>query len=893
MAEEQELARIELVDIEREMREAYLDYAMSVITSRALPDVRDGLKPVQRRILYTMYDNGLRPDRPYRKSATTVGDVLGKYHPHGDSAVYDAMVRLAQPFSLRYPLVDGQGNFGSIDGDPAAAYRYTEARPASLAMEMLADIDKDTVDFGPNFDDSRSEPKVLPARVPNLLVNGASGIAVGMATNIPPHNLGEVCDVLIHMIDRYNDIDSITPEEIMGIMPGPDFPTGGMILGTDGILNAYATGRGRLIMRATAHFEEVQSGRTAIIITEIPYQLNKTTLVERIAELARHKRVEAIADLRDESDRDGMRIVIELKRGSAAPVVLNQLYKFSYLQMTFGVNVLALVDGQPRVLPIKRMFTYYIEHRREVVRRRTEFELEKARHRQHVLEGLRIALENLDAVIETIRRSSDASAARDALMARFGLSEIQSQAILDMQLRRLAALERQKIEDEYAEVTARIAFLEDLLGDALKILAVIREDLVDLKEKFGDGRRTVIIEGEFASLSDEDLVEQEDVLITLTERGYIKRVPVDTYRAQGRGGRGIIGAKTKGEDTLLDNFVASTRDRLLIFTDRGRVFQLPTYQIPDSSREAAGTPLANLIQIEGGERVTVALPVPAWQFERGRYLVMATRLGRMKRIALAAFDGVRPSGLIAIGLDEGDELRWAKVTNGDDEIIMVTRRAMALRFKESDVRPMGRAASGVMAIRLRKGDTVAGMDLVVPGADLFVITRRGHGKRTPLSEYGRRRRYTMGVLTLDARRLDELGEVADARVVEDGNEIAVITDQGITMKTKTDLISRMGRITRGVKVMNLDAGQSVASFAYLKDRAAPEGEPGEEGAPVLPQGEGVEEAGDGTVAAPYDDWDTTLADPDDDSWDSPPDTESEDDWDADEEDDADAEESDT
>jgi DNA gyrase subunit A len=672
---------------------------------------------------------------------------------------------------------------------------------------------------------------VLPSRIPNLLINGASGIAVGMATNIPPHNLAEVCDMLVHMIDRYDNIDDITPEEIMQIMPGPDFPTGGMILGTDGILNAYATGRGRLIMRATAHFEEVQSGRTAIIVTEIPFQLNKTTLVERIAELARHKRVEAIADLRDESDRDGMRIVIELKRGSAAPVVLNQLYKFSYLQMTFGVNTLALVDGEPRVLPIKRILTYYIEHRREVIRRRSEFELEKARHRQHVLEGLRIALEHLDAVIETIRRSSDASAARDALIERFGLTEIQAQAILDMQLRRLAALERQKIEDEYREVTARIAFLEDLLGDAMKILGVVRDDLLDLKETYGDRRRTVIIEGEFASLTDEDLVEQEEVLITLSERGYIKRVPADTYRAQRRGGRGIIGAKTKGEDSLRDNFVASTRDRLLFFTDRGRVFQLPAYQIPDSSREAAGTPLANLIQIEGGERVTVVLPLKAAQFEHGRYLVLATRLGRIKRTDLASFDGVRPSGLIAMGLDEGDELRWAKVTTGEDEIIMVTRRALSLRFKESDVRPMGRAASGVMAIRLRKGDEVAGMDLVLPDADLLIVTEKGYGKRTPLAEYPTRGRYTMGNLTMDARRLDELGEIADARVVEDGHEIALITDQGITMKTKTDHISRMGRITRGVRVMNLDEGQVVASFAYLKDEPSQDEPNGE--APLL------------------------------------------------------------
>jgi DNA gyrase subunit A len=810
--------RIELVDIDQEMRLAYLDYAMSVITARALPDVRDGLKPVQRRILYTMYDNGLRPDRPFKKSAATVGDVLGRFHPHGDSAVYDAMVRLAQDFSLRYLLVDGQGNFGSVDGDPAAAYRYTEARPTAMAMELLADIDMDTVDFRPNFDDSRTEPTVLPSRAPNLVINGASGIAVGMATNIPPHNLGEVVDALTYILDQFDRREQITPAELMAYVPGPDFPTGGMILGTDGVLNAYATGRGRVIMRATTHFEELDNGRLAIIVTEIPFQLNKTTLLERIAELARTKKIDGLADLRDESDRKGMRVVIELKRAAAGPVVLNQLFKFSQLQATFGVNMLALVDGEPRVLPLKRLLLAFLDHRRDVVRRRSEYELERARHRQHVLVGLMTAIDNLDEVIATIRGSSDASDARDQLMTRFELSEIQAQAILDMQLRRLAALERQKIQDEYRDVTERIAYLETLLGDEGLILNVVREELTALKTEFADPRRTIIVEGVAADITDEDLVEAEEVLITVTERGYIKRVPAETYRAQKRGGRGVIGAKAKGEDTIRDNFTANTRDRILFFTNRGRVFQLPAHLVPESSREAAGTPLVNLIQLDAGERVTVALPATEEQFRHGQFLVMATVLGRIKRTRLSHYDRVRPSGLIALNIEEGDELRWVEITHGEDELIFVTRRGRALRFRERDVRPMGRAAQGVMAIRLLKGDQVAAVDRVLPDADLLVITTGGYGKRTPLSEYPTRGRHTQGVLTLDVSRLDEIGEIAGARVVQDGHEIAVITDQGITMRTTTESISRYGRATRGVRIIRMDEGQRVASFAYLEDK---------------------------------------------------------------------------
>ena len=811
---------VKLVDIEKEMREAYLDYAMSVITARALPDVRDGLKPVQRRILYTMYDNGLRPDRPYRKSAATVGDVLGKYHPHGDSAVYDAMVRMAQDFSLRYPLVDGQGNFGSIDGDPAAAYRYTEARPDHLAMELLADIDKETVDFRPTFDDSRSEPVVLPAELPNLLVNGAAGIAVGMATNIPPYNLGEIADALIYFIDRHDEIYDITVEDLMRIVPGPDFPTGASIVGVDGIRNAYATGRGLVIMRATTHVEEIREGRQAIVVDEIPYQVNKSTLVERIAGLVRSKRIDTISDLRDETDREGIRIVIELKRGADPDTTLNQLMKYSQLQQTFGVNALALVDGQPRVLPLKRMLIHYLEHRQEVIRRRAEYELERARQRQHVLEGLRIALANLDDVIETIRQSADASEARENLMERFGLSEIQAQAILDMQLRRLAALEQQKIEDEYREVTERIAYLEALLADPKKILSVIRDDLVDLKERYGDERRTYILASASPDLSVEDLVEEEDVLITVTDRGYAKRVPADTYRAQHRGGRGIRGATTKRDDAVLANFVANTLDTLLFFTDRGRVFQLPAHRVPETSRESAGTALANLIQVDPDEGVTTALTVSRDRYQSGGYLIMATRKGRVKRTVLSHYTDVRPSGLIGINLEEGDTLRWAKATTGDDEIVIATRRGLALKFRESDVRPMGRVAAGVYGIRLREGDEVASMDIAVPGADLLVVTTGGYGKRTPLADYPLRSRYTQGVLTVDAKRLDEIGEIADARVVEDGNEVMVISDQGIVMRTLTDAISRMGRATRGVIVMRLDEGHEVASIAYVTDAPA-------------------------------------------------------------------------
>ncbi|MFN8423131.1 MAG: DNA gyrase subunit A [Anaerolineae bacterium] len=790
-----------------------------------------------------MYDSGLRPDRAYKKSAATVGDVLGKYHPHGDSSVYDAMVRMAQDFSMRYMLIDGQGNFGSVDGDRAAAYRYTEARPSRMAMELLADIDENTVDWRPNYDDSRQEPTVLPARIPNLLINGASGIAVGMATNIPPHNLSEVCDALVFCIDRWATLDDVTPEDLRAFVHGPDFPTGGQIVGHEGIASAYGTGRGRVIMRAKSAFEEIRGERIAIIVTEIPFQVNKSTLLERIAELARSKRIDTIHDLRDESDRDGMRIVIELKKGADPHSTLNRLLKYSQLQQTFGINTLALVDGQPTMLPLKRMLVHFLEHRREVIRRRSEHELERARQRQHILEGLLKAISALDEVIRTIRQADDVTAARDALMALLSISEVQAQAILDMQLRRLAALERHKIETEYAEITARIEFLLDLLAHPAKMLAVIRDDLVDIKATYGDARRTEIVAG-VGEFSEDDLVASEDVLVTLTDRGYIKRVPADTYRSQRRGGRGIIGARTRDEDALQHVILANTRDRLLFFTDRGRVYQLRAHHIPASSREAAGTPLINLIQIQSGEKVTVAMAAADWQFEHGNFLVMATRLGRIKRTVLSEYDGVRPSGLIAVNLDSDDSLDWVKITTGEDELIFVTRLGMALRFHERTVRPMGRAAGGVNAMRLKTGDVVTAVDLVKPEADLFVITTKGYGKRSPLGEYRSLGRYNQGVRTIDIGRLAEIGEIVDARVVEDGTELTVITDRGIIIRTSTDEISRMGRLTRGVRVIRLDSGQKVAAVAYMPGRAADDGEGDADG-----EADGEGEA-DGVVAVP-------------------------------------------
>ncbi len=807
-----DIGNVHSVDINKQMRSAYLDYAMSVIVARALPDARDGLKPVHRRILYAMYDMGIRATGSHKKSARIVGEVLGKYHPHGDSAVYEAMARMAQDFSLRYMLVDGQGNFGSIDGDSPAAMRYTEARMSRLAEEILVDIDKDTVDFTENFDGSLDEPSVLPARLPNLLLNGASGIAVGMATNIPPHNLGELVQALTFVIDHYNNPDEVTFEKLLTFVPGPDFPTGGVIVGGEGIRQAYSTGRGRIILRGKAIIEEMRGGRNRIVITEIPYQLNKTTLLERIATLARDGKLGAISDLRDESDRDGMRIIVELKRTAYPRKVLNQLYKYTPLQMTFGAQMLALVNGEPRLLSLKRALYHYVEHRLEVITRRTEYELTKARNRAHILEGLLIALNNIDAVIETIRQSANVDAAKERLITRFKLSDRQAQAILDMQLRRLAALERQKIEDEHRQLIELIAYLEGLQASPEKKLALIKEDLQELSEKYGDERRTLIAHDAESDLSDEDLIPDEAVLISITDRGYVKRVGAKTYRAQHRGGRGVIGHATREEDEVLILLPARTHDTVLFFSDRGKVYSERAYQIPDAGRTARGISIVNILSIAPGETITAAVAVR--NFESAEYCTMLTRQGRIKRVALSEFASVRPSGLIAISLNTNDELGWVRLTGGTQELIIVTARGQALRFIETKVRAMGRSAQGVIGIRLRAKDQVVGMEVVERGGDLLIITEKGYGKRTSLDEYTAKGRATMGNLTIDKNALGVVGLIVAARVVQPKEDlITLISAQGIVLRTKAESISQYSRATRGVQVMSMEEGDSVASIA--------------------------------------------------------------------------------
>jgi len=808
-----DIGTIQQVDINGQMRAAYLDYAMSVIVSRALPDARDGLKPVHRRILYAMYDMGIRANSPYKKSARIVGEVLGKYHPHGDAAVYETMARLAQDFSMRYLMVDGQGNFGSIDGDAPAAMRYTEARMARMAEEMLADIDKDTIDFVDNFDGSLQEPAVLPARLPNLLLNGSSGIAVGMATNIPPHNLKELISALIYMIDNYDRVEEIPIEELLTYVPGPDFPTGGVIVGSEGILQAYSTGRGRIVLRGLAHIEEMGGNRFRIVITQIPYQLNKSSLIERIAELARNGKLDDISDLRDESDRRGMSIIIELKRSAQPKKVLNQLYKYTPLQSTFGVQMLALVEGEPRLLSLRRALQIYINHRQEVITRRSQFELDKARARSHILEGLLIALANLDEVIRIIRASSDADVAKDQLMTRFKLSERQAQAILDLQLRRLAALERQKIEDEQREIRERIAYLEDLLASPKKILAVIKEDLEDIAEKYGDERRTHIAHDASEDFDEEDLIPDEAVLISITQMGYIKRVLAKAFRAQGRGGRGVTGHTTKGEDEVVMLIPARTLDTLLFFTDKGKVYSEKAYQIPDADRTGKGISVVNILALNTGETVTAVVPVP--DFDKAEYCIMATRNGRMKRVALSEFSSVRPSGLIAISLDEGDELGWVRLTQGNGDIILVTEQGQALRISEKTVRSMGRTAAGVTGIRMKKGDALASMEVIEPDGDLLLVTVNGYGKRTPLSEYPVKGRGTRGVQTIDKKAIKKIGLIASARVVQAADDLTIISAGGVVLRTKVKDVSRSGRATRGVTLINLQEGDTVASLARI------------------------------------------------------------------------------
>ncbi len=820
-----EIGTVQSVDIDHQMRTAYLDYAMSVIVARALPDARDGLKPVHRRILYAMRDMGIRANTSYKKSARIVGEVLGKYHPHGDSAVYDAMARMAQDFSMRYPLVDGQGNFGSIDGDAPAAMRYTEARLHAMADELLNDLEKNTVDFTDNFDGSLQEPAVLPSRLPNLLLNGSSGIAVGMATNIPPHNLRELAAAVNYLIQNYDDIDNINVDDLLRFLPGPDFPTGGMIVGREGIRSAYTTGKGRLVMRGVAHIEEVKTGRFAIYITEIPYQVNKTTLIERIAELAREGKIDAISDLRDESDRRGMSIFIELKRGAKPRQVLNQLYKYTPLQSTFGVQLLALVNNEPRLLSLKRALHIFIEHRVEVITRRAKFELDKARHRSHILEGLIIALNNLDDVIQTIRQSPDVETAKERLVARFNLSEIQAQSILDMQLRRLAALERQKIEDEQKEVLALIAYLEELLNHPSRILAVIEEDMNELAEKYGDDRRTRISGDASEEFSEEDLVADEPVFISMTQRGYIKRVNANAYRTARRGRRGVTGQAMKEEDEVIMLVHAHTLNTVLFFTDRGKVYSEKVHQIPDANRTDKGAPVVNLLNLDPGEHVTVALVVP--DFDSARYLTMVTTAGRIKRVALSEFASVRASGLIAISLEGKDELSWVRMTSGNDDVMLVTAKGQALRIHEKSVRAMGRQAAGVTGIRLTAGDRVASMDVVEPNGDLVVITTLGYGKRTPLSEYPVKGRATGGMATISQKNIPLIGEIAVARVVQADDEVTLISANGLVIRMKVEQINVSGRATRGIHLMDIHKGDSFVALARIAAADVDNGDPQE------------------------------------------------------------------
>jgi DNA gyrase subunit A len=808
-----DIGSIQSVDIDEQMRTAYLDYAMSVIVARALPDARDGLKPVHRRILFAMHDMGIRASGAYKKSARIVGEVLGKYHPHGDLAVYDAMARLAQDFSMRYMLVDGQGNFGSVDGDSPAAMRYTEARLSQMAEEMLVDIDKNTVDFTDNFDGSLQEPLVLPSRLPNLLLNGSAGIAVGMATNIPPHNLRELNQAIDYLIDNYDDLENINVEDLMKIITGPDFPTGGIIVGRSGIVSAYSTGRGRLVMRGVAHIEEIKNGRNAIIITEIPYQVNKSSLIERIAELVRADKLDSISDLRDESDRRGMSIYIELKRGAQPKKVLNQLYKYTALQSTFGVQMLALVNNEPRLLTLKHALTLFIEHRKEVITRRSQFELDKARQRAHILDGLLIALNNLDAVIKTIREANDVDDARTNLMSRFHFSEAQAQAILDLQLRRLAALERQKIEDEQRQTMERIAYLEDLLANPKKILLVIKEDLQALTDKYGDDRRTRIAAEAKEELNVEDLVADAPVLITFTQRGYIKRVSPNVYRALGRGRRGVSGQTMREEDEITMIVPARTLHTMLFFTDRGKVYSEKVYQVPEANRTDKGIAIVNLLALDAGERVTATVAVD--DFGGKGFLTMATVKGRIKRVPLSEFASVRNSGMVAIGLEEKDELGWVHMTSGNDEIIMLTANGRALRIREKAVRSMGRQAGGVAGIKLQTNDHLAAMEVVEPDGCLLIVTEHGFGKRTELSDYPLKGRATHGVLSINQKSLDQIGRIAAAHVVQSDDEITAITSGGIVLRTRVKEVSASGRASRGVRLMNVGKDDVVVSVARL------------------------------------------------------------------------------
>ena len=817
MTDENNIGTVVGRSLQEEMQTSYMEYAMSVIISRALPDVRDGLKPVQRRILYAMHRAGATSSSRHRKCAAFVGDVLKLYHPHSESAVYDALVRMAQPFSLRYPLIDGQGNFGSVDGDPAAAMRYTEARLSAITGELMADIEKQTVDMVPNYDGQEEEPSVLPARIPNLLINGASGIAVGMTTNIPPHNLREITAGVKHLID---DPDA-TGEDLLSFIKGPDFPTGGLIMGTAGIKAAYATGHGRIVVRARHTFEQAPNGRERIIIDELPYAVNKATLVAKIAELVSERRLEGIADLRDESDRDGMRVVIELKREAKVFTVLNNLYKHTSLQTTFGAIMLAIVDGRPVVLSLKQALQLFIDHRRNVIIRRTQFDLEKAQERAHILEGLKICLDHLDEVIKTIRAAADTDTAATELQTKFGLSERQARAVLALTLGRLTRLERSKIDEEYEEVIKTIAYLESVLASDVKVRMLIKDEMDDLAKKYGDDRRTEITDLEATELSAEDLVPKEDVVVTLTHRGYVKRQPLRVFRAQKRGGVGLKGARptasseapsgTREEDYALHLLTTHTHASMLFFTQSGRVFSLRVHEIPERERQAKGVSVNNLIDIGQNERITAVFVRPETEAE-ARYMLMVTKNGYIKKTALAEYANVRRNGLIAINLQEGDELDWVAPTTGTDEILIATALGKAIRFSETEVRAMGRDTQGVIGIKLGKGDSVIGMATATPGGDLLVITERGYGKRTPVSEYPMHHRAGQGVFTLKVT--DRVGKLAAMRVVNDPEEeVLVISASGMVLRTPVGNISRIGRQTQGVIVMRIAPDDQVVAIA--------------------------------------------------------------------------------
>lgn len=802
--------RILPVNLEQEMRNSYIDYAMSVIVSRALPDVRDGLKPVHRRILYAMQEAGMTSGKPYKKSARIVGEVLGKYHPHGDISVYDAIVRMAQDFSMRYMLADGHGNFGSVDGDPPAAMRYTEVRMAKIAELMLQDIDKDTVDFVPNYDESLKEPSVLPSKFPELLVNGTSGIAVGMATNIPPHNMSEVIDGVLMLIDN----PDASVEELMTVINGPDFPTGGLIMGTTGIRDAYTTGRGSVKMRAKAHIETMSNGKPRIVVTELPYQVNKARLIEKIAELARDKQIEGITDLRDESDRKGMSIVIELRKDINPDIMLNQLYKHTQLQDTFGVIMLALVDNQPRILTLKQVLHYYIQHQEDVITRRTRYELSKAEARAHILEGLTIALDHLDAVITTIRESQTADIARNALMDGFKLSEKQAQAILDLRLQRLTGLEREKIEEEYQEVLKKIEWLKSVLADESKIMTIIKEELTAVKEKYGDARRTTITY-DMSEMSEEDLIADEDVVLTISHNNYIKRMKLDTYNKQNRGGQGILGMSTKEGDFVENILITTTHHTILFFTSRGRVHYLKAYQIAEASRQARGTALINLLKLDKGEKITAVLQVR--EYNPAKFLFMATRKGIVKKVQLSEFNTTRKLGVIALKLDDDDELIGVKQTDGQKQIVIGTRNGYAIIFDEEEVRSMGRIARGVKGIKLRDGDEVVGMDTIKRDSEILTVTAGGYGKRTKVEEYTTHHRGAMGVINL--RVTEKTGEVIGLKVVRDGQELMLISTNGIIIRTGLDKISVIGRASQGVIIMKTAEDDKVASMAILTQKA--------------------------------------------------------------------------